>query len=551
MKLKYFGLVIMICLSSIYVLGAQDTSSFFTELQQEEKEAIEALVLYPEATRLAILEVCLYPEAIIKLQRIQSKSSEAFGALVAPLPRQTQETIWDLARYPGLIHQLSAVNRQIDGNLSAVLEQYPEDIHARAQEATLHNALLLDEIDAIELEAEYAFQQVLIDYPEKTQTYLQELLELPEVLDLLTNNISLTVLVGVHYRQLPDQTVQQLDSLNLVVAREQARELESWKEEVESNPDAAQELKQAAQTYAEEYQFDDAYYDYDDLYYDTDNRQAATVHHYYHYPYWFGYPQWYDYPCWRPYPLWPDWGFSTWTSTTIIIVRLPSYHFVHWYFNQPSHHIWWPHLSGRFVRHYYYHPRHHSGLVMGVSAWRERNREVISDRWMEEAANNPRRFQEYGEFEYNRLRYNQRRPETALSPGEFLDRNPRAYPDLERTSVARAPIKPEPRRTEPTPSVEPSTKRPSTLPTPSETRSKDAPVPTKQVPRTQPDVEPPPSKATDRHRTIWEPPPSRITKPVPKTTPRIERRPPAPPKKPTARSSKSGDQPASKRSGGL
>jgi hypothetical protein len=534
------------------MLRSQDANVFFAQLQQEEQDAIEALVLYPEATRLAILEVSLYPEAIIKLQRIQAKTSTAFGTLVSPLPRETQEMIWDLARYPGLIHQLSSVVKRTDATLPAMLEQYPEDIHARAKEAAFYHAQLLDQADAIEQEAAYAFQQVLKDYPEKTQTYLRELLELPEVLDLLANNISMTILVGSRYHELPDQMLHQLDSLNLVVAREHASELESWKKEVEANPDVAQELKRAAQTYAEEYQFDDAYYDYDDLYYDTDNRPEVAVHHYYHYPYWLGYPAWYDYPCWRPYPLSPEWGFLAWTNSTIVIVRLPSYHFVNWYFNQSSHHIWWPHLSGHFVRHYYYHPRHHSGIVMGVSAWRERNREVISDRWIKEASENPRRFQEYGEFEHNLMRHNQRRPETALSPGEFLDRNPRAYPSLERTKVAQAKINPAVRRSEPAPAVEQTPKRPSTQPKP-EVKYENTPRPTERVPRAEPILVPPPSKATDRHRTSWERPPAQRIKPIPKATPRIERRPSPQPPKPKVRSSKSGNQPSGqtkKRSGG-
>jgi len=186
---------------------------------------------------------------------------------------------------------------------------------------------------------------------------------------------------------------------------------------------------------------------------------------------------------------------------------------------------------------------------MGVSVWREHNREVISDRWIEEASKNPRRFQEYGEFEHNRLRYNQRRPETALSPGEFLDRNPRAYPslELERTNANNTLIKQESRLPEPTPSVEPISKRPSTMPKP-EGRYENAPKPEERVPRTQPVLVPPPSKATDRHRTSWERPPPQSNKPIPRATPRIERRPSAHPPKPKARSSKSGNQPTSQTS---
>ena len=194
---------------------------------------------------------------------------------------------------------------------------------------------LLDDIDALENSAEDAFSAILEAYNEVTQANLRRLSELPEILTILTDNIRVTLLVGDLYAKEPEWVLHKADSLNLVVARQQAEELDDWKESLQNDPQAQDELLASAESFAKEFDYDDEYYDWDDEGWQSDEVTGEVIvrHHYYHhYPYWFGYPHWYGYPCWRPNPYWYDWGFYIGPARSIVVVGLPSFHFTNWYF---------------------------------------------------------------------------------------------------------------------------------------------------------------------------------------------------------------------------
>jgi hypothetical protein len=508
---QLLALLLLVGCSS-FLLQGQTNQDFFAQLQEEEQVAIEALVLYPPATRASILEAVLYPEVLVKLQRIQGKTSTSFQDLMNEYPREVQEVIWDLSRYPDLIHQLATFRNANDRTIREALPAYSEAIQEKGIQALRNYPALITDADQLQAAAANAFQQVLAVYPAAVQDQMQAMLALPEVLDLLTENISLTLLVGEQYRSDPDWLIAQMDSLSLVVARKNAQELEDWKQELEANPELAQELEVAATAYADEYAYDDLYYeDGDDVYYTEEAPARVDVHYYYHYPYWLGYPSWYDYPCWRPYPLWYDWGFPSWNTQVIVVLRLPSYHFTYWYFNRPEHHIWWPGLSSHFVNHYYHHTNYHSGIVTGVNVWRENRRTVISDEWIQQTTRNPTNFKEYGEFEYDLQRYNQRNLGKELTADKYLDRNTRSYETLRATAPPRPAINSEQDRPVPT------TQRPGNVAPKTNPSSVDRPLP--------PAAARPTKQAEEYHRNTWEQPRKEAPRPSQPPAERIERRP--------------------------
>lgn len=67
---------------------------------------VETLMLYPEETRLHILEATKHPEALIRMQNLQTRSQTAFRALVETYPERVQQQVWDLTRDPSLIERL-------------------------------------------------------------------------------------------------------------------------------------------------------------------------------------------------------------------------------------------------------------------------------------------------------------------------------------------------------------------------------------------------------------------------------------------------------------
>ena len=488
-------LVLLLLLLGFFVHGqAQTEEELLAELIAKDEEAINALVLYPEDTRLAILEATKYPEALIKLESVQSQTSKAFRAFIEDYPRSTQEMIWDLTRYPGLIELLVETGPEKQRELDLVLKDFPEVIRDRARKAVKGYSPVLVRVNELDRNAAIAFDRLLINYPTSAREALRQLVALPEVLTILTDNIRLAVLVGDLYTNEPEYVLKKVDSLNLVVARQNAEELEEWKKSLEEDPQAVGELEASAETFQEEYGYDDLYYDgsdYDDLYYEDKKKDARVVHEYYHYhyPYWFSYPYWYQYPRWRLYPDWYDWGFYFGPGQSIIVVNLPSFYFTHWYFYHPHHHYRWSYLSAHFTRHYSRHYRVGSPITTGVTGWRDRNRDIVSDHWLRDDARLSERFRAYGKFEADRSRYNRSHPQRELSQEEFRKRNPQRYRTLSSTVAGR-------QRAIDRTRVQPTERRKPTSQTESRTKTKERVVSPSRIPRV--------NRGTERHRSISE-----------------------------------------------
>ena len=496
LKLSLPALIATLLFGFIFQIKAQSDKDLLAQLISEDQEALSALVLYPEDTRLSILEATLHPEALIKLESIQSKTSTAFRELLDGYSQNTQEMIWDLTRYPGLINILANAANNSDKYIDEALKEYPEIIRPRAKKAAEQYLQLLIEINNLNHSANSAFDALLNEYPPQAQTAFRKLIALPEVLTILTDNIRLSVLVGDIYKKDPDWIIYKTDSLSLEAARQNAQEIEDWKNTLKDNPEAKAELKKSAESFADEYAYDDEYYEYndDDLYYDNE-MEDVVIREYYHYnyPYWFSYPYWYVYPRWRLYPLWYDWGFYINPGGTFVVVGLPSYYFTNWYFHYPYHHYYYPHLSAQFANHYYGHRGvGTSSINNSVANWRNKNRDIITENWLRNDGQLAERFREYGEFESSRIKYNQSHPKNTLNKKEFLSRNSRHYPLLKQSADRKQidrNIKKETERTK--------TRRTETIP-----YTRREPVSRKKLPsnRTSPKI----NKAKEYHRNTWD-----------------------------------------------
>ena len=519
------------------LVNAQTDVALLRDLAEENKKSVEALVLYPSETRLAILETTKHPEVLIKMQDMRDKTSSAFRTLIEDFPRATQEVFYDLCRYPGLVEAL-VTQKNDPGAQRTSLAVLAEENQANAFGVVERQMPTLVQINQLNQTSDKAFKGLTGKYPASAKQAFEHLLGLPEVIDILNEDLRFTILVGETYQNNPAWVLHKMDSLNLAVARSHAEELENWKSTLENDPDAKTELQSAAKEYADE----NGYTDYDDAYYDRPDNIVIHRHYYQPYPYWYGYPWWEPYPRWRPYPWWWDWGCQ-FPPRGVVIVYMPSYHFMHWYFAHPNHHNHYNHLSAHFVNHYYGHRRSGTTISEGVREWHDRNRTVISDDFLSDKKRLPERLKEYGRFEQARQDYNARNPKKVANQEDFLAKNARKFPEIKRSqetakteiirerdvtrdkssnwAPAKAPAKPEP-----TPEIQPARPprviTPSQRPTQPEKPSTREPAPT-QRPKTQPD------DANDYHRQKWEQP-----KPAPETqrrtpTPTRERTPaPAP-----------------------
>lgn len=534
------------------VVFAQTDKALLRDLAKDNQKSIEALALYPEDIRLAILEASKYPEVLIKMQGIRDKTSTAFRTLIEDYPRQTQDYFYDFTRYPGLVKTLVA-ERNNTGAIRRALEVLPANKRDEAIGVVERQAGTLAKIHDLNETAFGAYENLIAGYSAPAQQAFRALLGLPEVVDILNEDLRFTILVGDVYREDPAWAIHKMDSLNLAVARAHALEQEEWKKNIENDPQARQELQAAAREYANEYGYVDEIYDIgtDDLYAAPAPAAPAQVvrTYYYPYPYWFGYPWWSPQPCWRPYPYWWYWGFYPYHST-VVIIHMPSYHFMHWYFHRPYHHHRYNRLSTHFVNHYYGHRNSGTTISSGVGDWRNNNRTIISDDWLSDKNRVPDRLREYARFEQGRQAFNDKNPTKALTREAYLEKNTRQYPELARSRTAAttelqreratetqhrsdwAPPK-EPAPAAPSPARVPRTDAPTrpAQPTPpprtqptDRTQQPAQPAPRPERPAQQPAPQKPIiDDAKDYHRDKWQEPKRPATQqPQPSRTPQTQ-----------------------------
>ncbi|MBK7937316.1 MAG: hypothetical protein IPJ82_09595 [Lewinellaceae bacterium] len=527
-------------LCSLLLLGytsgafAQNDKALLRDLAGENQKSVEALALYPEDARLAILESCKYPELLVKMNNVREKTTAAFRTLIEDQSRADQEVFYELTRYPGLVEKIAG-QQESPESVKQSLKQLPENQRNAAFGLTQREMRTLLKINELDHTARNAVENLIAAYPAPAKDAFRKLLQLPEVLELLNGDLRFAVLVGDVYREDPAWVIQKTDSLHLAVARAHAQELEDWKKEIENDPQAQQELETASREYAAENGYDSQDYPYDDLYDDGD--AGSRVRDHYYYPWWFGYPWWYPDPCWQPYPYWYNWGFYP-RYRTVVIIYLPSWHFMHWYFHHPRHHYHYTRLSTHFIHHYHGHRRSGTSISEGVGTWRDHNRAVISDEWLRDKERLPGRLKEFGRFEESRQDFNARNPKNPLSQEQFLEKNTKKYPELsagremvkaeiqrEQTAdkqerskwaPAKEPVKTEPARAPKTQAPTPQTREPQ----------EKTKVPQTEKPRTDPKKQRPIEDARDYHRNKWE---ETKREPAPKTQSAPQTQPAKPP----------------------
>jgi hypothetical protein len=411
-------------------LIAQPEEALLKELAIANQQTIEALVLYPEKTRMAILEATKYPSLLIQLEEMKERTSQAFQTLIEDFPKEDQILFYELNRYPGLLDQLIR-KEQVPGEHRKALEILPSNAQSRAFELVQSNPSTIEKIYQLTRTAQIAYSKQLMDYPIRTQEAFSQLIQQPEVVELLNQDLRFTILVGDTYRKDSLGILRSMDSLHAVVARAHAEELNDWKATLENNPEAATELQQASELYAQE-MYPQAGLPLADTWYGNDPYWTGQVP-LSPYFYWFGYPWWEPYPRWYPYPWWWNWGGYFYGSRWVIIY-LPSYHFMHWYFEHPHHHHHYSHLSEQFVRHYHHHRRSGTTISMEVKNWQVRHRSVLSETFLKADNGLRERLITYADFEQKRTDYNLRNPTKPRDEALFLEKNSRKYPSLKKAN---------------------------------------------------------------------------------------------------------------------
>jgi hypothetical protein len=380
-------------LLSIAVTGvkAQQVSSH-VPWTKEDSAAINALALYPDSIRMQIFQACEYPVIIVNVASLQKNSSTAFASLVSSFPQNKQEDIWNLTRYPNLISQLVQGGQKSKADIETILAAYPAEIHDVALNYATNDYDLLKSVDDLQNQTNQQFQQLISSYPPDVQKVFTNLLQLPEVLSLLNDHLSLTVRVGDHFKRDPQRVIRKSDSVALVEARQNAQQVQDWKQTLQQDTSAQRELKAAANEYA-----DSNGYNSSDV---NAPRDSNEVNNYSvnPYPYWFGYPSWYPYAYWYPYPYWYDWGFYYGPYGNMIVFGCPSFYFTNWYFWHPNHWNRYPHLGSAYIHNYYSPRRSYSMSRLVVHNWVQENRKYLPAGFIKNEAGRPEAIRQIGQL---------------------------------------------------------------------------------------------------------------------------------------------------------
>lgn len=512
--MKRFSLILL--LFALLSHGfSQDEKRLLKALYEEDREALDALVMYPEDVREAILQVATQPEILVRMDGLQNLTATEFRTLLENYPQEKQEQFYDLVRFPELVVALVDRGKLTRQEIKDMSIEYPAETQEIVLDLGRNDFGTLIQIRQLQKEFRFALAQIKSDYDVPVQESIDKLIGLPEVLDLLTENYRLTLLIGSLYVKDPYWVHQQLDSLGLVQARQNAKELEDWKEALEADPEALQELEASAESFAETQ-------GYTPDQYRRERQQVTVVHHYQPYSYWFGYPHWYQYPWWYSYPYWHHWGFYYGSGGRVVIYGMPSWHYLSWHWHYPQHWQYYPHFSNCLVTHYQHHRQSSQSLSRTTRSWVNQNQQALGRDFVSREEGRINRIQEHALFEMDYREYTVKKQDKSISRADYLSRNVRKYPDLGNIERTTVPVTTKPRTDRPI-NVKPDPK-PRTQPVPNRVN----PTPQRRVPvykPPQPAVKPktlPPrrdirinpnptnrqkiNQGNQRHQQQWQPP---------------------------------------------
>lgn len=426
-----------------YTVWAQEVQ-LIQQLSEDEQSVIQAIALYPENQRTSILEATSTPGVLVRIQNIRKRTESQFRELLADLSEDDQKKLFNLSRYPALIEEIcSGSEKKTRAMMNTLLAEFPEEIHEHADFANRKYFSLLVTINDLYHDAQQAFEDMIGNYPEETQQAYRELIKLPEVVSILVDNINMAVLLGDIYINNPVRLKGELDSLNVIIAEQKAKELAEWKQQLEKNPEVMSEYEQASRKFAHEQ-------GYCEVDYNTHYKAEIYIYDVWHpYPYWFGYPWWYSYECWYHYPWWYHWGYYYGPGNAVVFVGMPSSFFMHWHFSHYSHFYNYPRFTDYVVDYYYSHRKSNTSVTTEVGIWRTDILPELPKNWFENDGDRVDRIREYGKSKMDQqsvtheagdkmpfqLEYHEYNPQTPRPKKEPVPGKRPVYLETERAKI--------------------------------------------------------------------------------------------------------------------
>lgn len=350
--MKQLFLVFSVFISS--EIFSQNDIQLFNSLVSRDSSSIPLLFSYPDSIRNAILNTATYPQGFVRLNEIQKVSSASFLKAISKFSRNKQKQLWEITRYPALTNTLIENKDKPQNELEVLLKKYPDKIKKSAIDFTKKNFSTLVEIDEIHKDFITKYNEILKGFPENVRHSFNMLINYPELVKVLSEDMNTTVTLGDLYKRNPQMVKRKSDSLNSAIVKERGIEYEDWKKGISGDTAVQNELKKVSKSYEKEMEEDDVY--------DGTVHNEKIIKDITPYPYWAGYPYWYGRDYWYPYPWWFQLGFYWPIDGAMMFFGLPTYHFGWWYFNQPHYYSQHPHASNYFYNHFEGHRGSNSGF---------------------------------------------------------------------------------------------------------------------------------------------------------------------------------------------
>jgi hypothetical protein len=348
----------VLALAALLLTAAAAPATPIGVLDEADQAAVEALALYDEATTHHALQAVTEADVLSDVVFQQERSRERFRQLLSPYPREVQEQLFEITRYPELIAGIVEGGLKSGYELETISAPYPEETRAAALAAGSSHWKVLARIDALLRDESSWLEARIAHLPEAKREAFRALVATPELLALLAENATLAVLLGDAYEREPEAVIAWLAAVRYEAQERSAEEARAFAQGVEDSPELAREV--AAATIA--YQQETGYSAY----------QPTVVHqtqiYVRPYSYWVGYPWWYDasYGYYSPWYYWYPrsyWAFGSFYFGPRLVVSfgVPHGGFWGWFFHRPIHHHHYPRVTHHVVQHYDRHhgPRHH------------------------------------------------------------------------------------------------------------------------------------------------------------------------------------------------
>ncbi|GAB3758255.1 hypothetical protein [Spirosoma pomorum] len=309
-----------------------------------DQSLVSAIAPYRDDVRRSILLASQQPNVLTQLAEQQANSQQAFSKLIQFYGQTKQGWFYDLARFPDVLHDLATLpTGSSQATVQAITKNLPSDLQEPAWKLYHNHHNDLVQADKLNQEADQALADLtaFLDHP--TQDAFRQLLNMPDVLTLLTQQMDKTAKLGRAYQADSAGVTQNLADAHDKLDAQNQQELANYQRELSQDPQAQQELQQAGQAYAQANGYHTGI---------NPNPAWVTTNYSYQnpYSYWFGYPYWYASPVWYPSAWWSGTGFYYGAGGNMVVFGLPSVGFSSWFFNRG--YSYYPHLYNRFNTYY-------------------------------------------------------------------------------------------------------------------------------------------------------------------------------------------------------